>query len=313
MNKESASPGRALAAHACAVAAFVLFGCTVLVVVRSDVAVVDLIFGRMAVTAAFLSPILLAGYARKAPATERGDQFIAARKTLVALAATSAAIFLNMFFLYHSFRMAPPSTCIAIFYCGPVLTTLLLAKVEGRRLGGSEVVTSLIVTASLAAYFLAHMDSAAISGFEIMGYACAVMGGGLFGLVPVLERGCRKIRPLTALAVQSMIAAVSLAPFTSDQLVSQLSSAPMVFLVLGGALTLLPFALWWHSTRISDSVSPFVAYADPLTTMVLSAFVLGEPPKSQAQIGLTVILACCGVYALGSRLKQQSGVQHAQS
>lgn len=291
-------------AHVCALCAFILFGSTVLIVKNTQIAVIDLIFGRMAITAAILVPISLVLYRKNAEEK-------ASRMTYAALFATGAAIFLNMICLYNSFRLASPTLCIALFYSGPVLTTFLLAKIDKRSLQKSEILTSTLIVLGILGYFAYNWNSQILSQSEFFGYGLALLGGVLFGLIPVFERQCKTVSPFRALGLQSLFAAICLYPATSSAISMIVADSLWVFLILGVFLTLIPFMLWWSSTRLSNSVSPFVAYVDPLTTMLMSVFILGEKLVLNSQLALTVLLGGCSIYALFSRLKQLHEVKNA--
>ncbi len=248
-----------------AIAAFILFGSTSLVVKPSRLTPVTLVCLRMLITAAALFPVAL--FRRTLIKNIR-------KPILFALIATSTTIFVNMVFLFQSFKLAPVAVCVAIFYTGPIFTVLIRSKRSNRRLSSSDKLA--IGIALLAIIILVASGLERNLTGHPLGYLLAFLGGLFFGLIPIFEEGCAAVSPDAALTIQASFAALCLLPFVELDQLHMNGRALQDVIILAILFTLIPFLLWWYATRINSQLSPFVLYCDPITASLLGTFVLGE-------------------------------------
>ncbi len=251
--------------YALAAAAFILFGSTALVVKPSAFTGVELVFLRMAITASIIVP----------PIFWRGQRGLArpSKRALLAACATSAAIFLNMVCLFSAFKLAPIPVCVALFYTGPMLTLVFRAWLDGRRLSGLDggaLAAAVVVIAVLL------QGSGGFAAAGLKGYALALCGGFFFSLIPLVERGAATLSPVTSLGVQSTFATLCLAPFVSFAHVFEHTSELPSMVILAVLFTLAPFLLWWRALRLDAKISPFIAYVDPMTSVLVATLLLDE-------------------------------------
>lgn len=293
-----------LRAYLAAFFAFFLFGCTSLVVKPSSLAIVQLVWGRMAITAGCALVFLLMWRRPLAGIT---------KKSLAAAAATSTAIFLNLVCLFESFRLAPISLCVTLFYAGPLLTLVLRRWLDRTRFLRVDGVAIFLVVIALVGLGLESNPAAPRDTDVIRGYCFALAGGGLFGLIPIFERHCVGLSPVLSLFIQSFWATLCLLPFASVSTITLGGSEGVGLIVLGVLFTFVPFLLWWVATRNSQSLSPFVVYIDPATAALISlvVFAQGLTSVQAGAMSLMVAAAILHVWFSRSHLEVRSSVEVA--
>jgi drug/metabolite transporter (DMT)-like permease len=271
-------------------AAFLLFGSTPLIVKQSGMQTLDLVFYRMAI----------AGFAAFAIGRlwRPGSLNIGGR-AFAGVLLTSAAIFLNMVCLFAAFRKIPVPLAVALFFSGPIFSLFIRYFAGQAALRKSDILSTVIALIGLGA--LALEVNAGLEPSQVLGTALALLGGFLFGLVPVFEVLTAKVPPTTTLFVQGTFAALALLPFLTDAVPLHNTQELLRIGALGAAQTLLPFLLWWRALRIKSDLSPFFAFLDPITAIVLSLLVFDETLTTNqwvctAMLTLAVIVqvACSG-------------------
>lgn len=265
-----------------AISGFSLFGCTALVVKDSNLSSIDLVFYRMAITA-FATWLLL---------VSSGQSFVGLNRTsLPSALGASAALFLNMVCLFTAFKMAPVSLCVALFFAGPIFTILARRLVWKSPILKEDAISC---TLSLLAIVLLVTQGTGTADNKL-GYFFALLGGFLFGMIPIFEKGTRALQPHASLLIQSSFAALCLLPFSWSTIPLLTLSNGIDILVLGVLMTFIPLILWWASLRLNDHLSPFVSYADPITATLVSLFILKES-LGIVQVMATLLLLSAAIY-----------------
>ena len=205
----------------------------------TSIATHDLVFGRM-----FFAALL--GFAYLYLFGETSELKKIEFRSFLPIALTSGSIFLNMVFLYRSFRLASPSLCVAIFFCGPVFTILFRALFLGQSMTRLEKGLCLLVGLLIGGFFLSSITGnfgASFGPDEIWGYFYALLGGVLFGLIPIFEVQTSQWSPVTNLTLQATVASLALAPFIAGSPRELFTVSLIPILTLAVFFYLYPFSL----------------------------------------------------------------------
>lgn len=197
----------------------------------------------------------------------------------------------NWIALFESYRYTTVATATLCYYMAPIIVMLLSPLLLKEKLTGKKV---LIILAALSGMVL-------VTGFQAggenqtMGIALGLLAAALYAGVILSNRRLRNIGTYDTTIMQLGISALVLLPYnmvTVDASAISFDLMIIGLLVLVGIVhTGIAYWLYFGSLKeLSAQSAALLSYIDPITAIVLSALVLGEPMTPMGILGAVIVL-----------------------
>lgn len=201
-------------------------------------------------------------------------------KQACALAASGAALGIGWIFLFEAYRLVGVGVSTLAYYCGPAIVMALSPLLFSERLTHARVAGFSCVV--LGAFFVVAQEGGG-HGVSAQGLALGGMSTVMYAAMAVFSRRAPQIRGLEAASVQlvSCFVAVLLYSVISSSVVTPAALAQAnlpAMLLLGFINTGLGCYLYFSSIgQLPVQRFAVCGYLEPLSAVVLSAAILGEP------------------------------------
>ena len=197
----------------------------------------------------------------------------------------------NWIALFEAYRYTTVATATLCYYMAPVLVMILSPVLLKERLTGKKV---LIILAAVFGMVL-------VTGFQSggadqsRGIVLGLLAAALYAGVILANRKLRNIGTYDTTIMQLGISALVLMPynaFTVEFSGVQLSWTLIGLLALVGIVhTGVAYWLYFGSLKeLPAQSAALLSYIDPITAIVLSALVLGEPMTAMGILGSVIVL-----------------------
>jgi len=238
------------------------------------------------------------------------------REALLLAIQSFAGIFLFRIFVLTGLKMTTATAGGIIFSTTPALIGLLSFLVLRERLYARRVIAILL---ALAGVLIINVSQAGRGGGgknPVLGNMIvflAVAGDALFTILRRLTD--RRISPLAASALVSLIASILFLPFTVWEAISaDFSALPwsawLILLFQGTLGPVAAFLLWFTGLkRVEAGTAAVFTGLVPLGSMILSLLFLGESIPPAALVGTCVILL--GIAVTAARKGRLGGAREA--
>lgn len=293
-------------------ASLVLFGSNGIVASMIDLPSMFIVLARVSLGAALLVGIaLLSRRARTSLAAPSHP-----RQALY-LAISGAALGVAWLFLFEAYRYVGVGVASLLFYCGPVLVMALSPMLFGTRLTAQKVTG---FAAVLLGAFLV-VGNGLGEGIQPMGIFLGAMSAVAYAVMVIFSKKVTAIGGVECSAIQlsgSLAAVAIYLGFSAAAGTLELPSAAMIAhlnvpaaLCIGLVNTGLGCYMYFSSmgelpvTRVA-----VCGYLEPLSAVVLSAVLLGEPMTTANVLGAALILGGAIYSELGDKLHE---LRHAHS
>ena len=225
-------------------------------------------------------------------------------KQACALAASGAALGIGWIFLFEAYCLVGVGVSTLAYYCGPAIVMALSPLLFSERLTHAKVAGFSCVV--LGAFFVVAQGGG--HGVSAQGLALGGMSAVMYAAMAVFSKRAPQIRGLEAASVQlvSCFVAVLLYSILSDSVVTlgTLAQANLpAMLLLGFINTGLGCYLYFSSIgQLPVQRFAVCGYLEPLSAVVLSAAILGEPLTLGRIAGACLIIGgAAASELLGSR------------
>lgn len=216
----------------------------------------------------------------------------AVRRCAPLLCLSGACIGFNWILLFEAYRYTSVQVATLCYYMAPVFITLLSPVVLHERLTAAKLVC--VAAALIGMGLISGADISGNVGFTgiLLGLGAAV----LYACVVLMNKKLHGLGPFDTTVVQLLSAAVVLLPYTlltgNLSAVSITPMAAVLLVIVGIVHTGVAYTLYFSSMRfIRAQTSAIFSYIDPVTTIILSALVLGEKMTPMSIAGAALILA----------------------
>lgn len=194
---------------------------------------------------------------------------------------------------FESFNYTTVAVATLCYYMAPVFMLLAAPLVFHETLGpwklacaGCTILGMLLVSG--------YVGSTEIQ-IQGPGVVFALLGALFYAGVIILNKGILGLTAYEKSATQLGVAALLLLPYTAA--VGKLhfagvgTTGALLILVLGVVHTGLAYGLYYGSlTQVSAQATALLSYVDPITAVLLSAFVLREPMSAWQAAGVCLVL-----------------------
>lgn len=244
--------------------------------------------GELALYRAVMATVLLAGYLFL---TREGFRIGAARKEMLLLLLSGAAMGVNWILLFEAYRYTAISVATLSYYFAPVIVTVLSPLLFREKLTAKGIICFVLSTVGLVLVIgVTDLSAAHFTGI-LFGLGAAV----LYATVILLNKTIKSVTGIKRTFWQFIAATVMLVPYvlcTSGVTVGSLDGIGLGMLAVVGIVhTGITYCLYFSSIKeLSGQKIALLSYIDPLTAVVLSLTVLAEPVSTWQLIGGGMIL-----------------------
>ncbi|WP_277585158.1 DMT family transporter [Psychrobacillus antarcticus] len=209
---------------------------------------------------------------------------------------SSIALGGNWIFLFQAYKHTTISNATLSYYFAPVIVLILSPLVLKEKLSAKKVIC--IAVAMLGMLFIVGNGGASSSGFDdLIGIGYGLMAAVLYASLMLLNKFIKNMDGLETTLLQLGIATILLMPyvlFTEGSGILEVSSSSIPFiLIIGIVHTGIGFLLFFSGMqKLKGQSIATLSYADPITSLVISALILQEQ--------MTIVQMIGGVLLLGS-------------
>lgn len=242
----------------------------------------------------------------------RRISFAALRKNALPLAVSGAAIGFNWILLFEAYRYTTIAAATACYYTAPVFVMLLSPFVLHERLTAARAVCAAV---SLAGMALVTQVIPGGFGGDLRGAALALGAAALYASVMIISRFLKEISAMDTTVAQLGAAALVLLPYVclTGQLPTAFPAASFWPLLISGVVhTGLAYLLYFSAMQgLSAQSVALCSYIDPVTAILCSALLLGEPMNVLQAAGALLILGATLLGQLKKQGKERSAHEHS--
>lgn len=194
---------------------------------------------------------------------------------------------------FSAMQFASVSVGMIALFTFPVITVLIEPFFEKVSLVWQDIVSALAVL--LGVYFIVPVAS--LENDITLGVLIGIVSAILYAFRNLIHRNHFKhYSGAKAMAWQTLVIAVLLAPFGSPELSTASSNTWLLLLLLGTVFTALPHALIAASLRhLRAKTFSLIACMQPLYGVILAVILLNEKPTWQTLLG-GILITSASVY-----------------
>lgn len=215
------------------------------------------------------------------------------RKNLAVLVLSGIFLGANWIALFEAYRYTTVATATLCYYLAPILVMIASPFVLGEKLTGKKAVTILVALVGMV--FVSGVGGSGFDAGQLKGVGLGLLAAALYAGVVIANRKLKNIGTYDTTIMQLGIAAIVLLPYnllTVEFSALTLEPATLALLALVGIVhTGVAYWLYFGSIQhLSAQTAALLSYIDPITAIVLSALILGEPMTVPGIIGAVLVL-----------------------
>lgn len=214
----------------------------------------------------------------------------AIRQNLKFLLPAGAALGFNWILLFEAYRYTTVAVATLCYYMAPVFVILLSPLVLREALSKKKL---LCVAAALAGTAL--ISGASVGGGELRGVILGLCAALFYCAIVLLNRGVRGLPALETTFCQLAVSALVMLPYVlltqKGAALDFSGKALLPVLLLGVVHTGLAYLLFFGAAaKLPAQTTALLSYIDPVTAILLSAWLLGQPMSAVQICGAFLIL-----------------------
>lgn len=250
---------------------------------------INLPSGEIALYRAFLAILLIGGYMLF---TKQKIDFKKAKKELVLLAVSGAAMGVNWILLFEAYKHTTVSVATLCYYFAPVLVTLACPILFKEKMSAKKWVCFIMATLGLG---LITGIGGMGEGDHLRGILFGISAAVFYATVVILNKYIKHISGIHRTFLQFVSAFGVLLPYvllTDGINLSSLNGVGWASLVTVGLLhTGVTYCLYFSALKdLSGQTAAVLSYIDPLVAVIVSVTLLGETITPMQLIGGALIL-----------------------
>ena len=224
------------------------------------------------------------------------------------LAASGAAIGFNWILLFESYRYTSVATATLCYYLSPTIVILASPLLFGEKLGAKKLLCA--AAALVGMVFVAGLPHSGLpAGGEAKGITLALGAAVLYASVVLLNKKLADVAAETRTLLQLGLAGLVLLPYcaaTDTLRFSVMTPAAWAVLALVSVVhTGLCYLLYFSAVgALPAQTAALMSYIDPVTAVLLSVFLLGQPMDAWALFGAVLIIGAAIISELQPRTRQ---------
>lgn len=229
----------------------------------------------------------------------------AVKRNFSVLSASGVILGFNWIFLFQAYHYTTLPNAVLSYYFAPVIVLLLSPLVLKERLSGGKVAC---IGAAVVGMLMVIGNSGEAAGHYShgVGIAYGLAAAACYAAMVLLNKFIRGIKGLDATVFQLVLATFVLVPYVyltegPSMLNIQVEAVPTI-LIIGIVHTGIAFYLFFSAMgHLKAQTVAALCYTDPLTTILISSFVLLEPLAILQMVGAALLL---GATFVGDRLTE---------
>lgn len=207
---------------------------------------------------------------------------------------SGAAMGFNWIFLFEAYKYTTVSVATLSYYFAPVLVMLACPVLFHERMTGKQVACFIGSTAGLV--LVINVGGLSGGGSHAKGVAFGLAAAALYATVILMNKKITQVSGIDRTFWQFAAAAAVLTPYvlatTGIHLERMTPVGALCLLTVGMVHSGGAYILYFTAlSRLPGQESAILSYIDPLTAVVLSLTVLGEPVTALQMVGGAMILA----------------------
>lgn len=265
-----------------------------------------LAFIRGLLGAAFMSVFLLKhslqSHTSKAQSTDAGRAPVS-RRSLYLLAITGGLIGLNWILLFEAFSYTTVAVATLCYYMEPTMVILLAPLLLGDRLTASKLLTVVLTIAGMV-FVSGILETEALSDSAATGIAFGLSAALAYAIIVIMNKRIEAVDTYLKTFIQLLSAALVMIPYLmATDGFSAIPAEPAVrglLLTVGIVHTGIAYALYFGGMKgLSAQSVAICSYVDPVSALLLSAWLLGESLTPLGLLGATLIIGAAAASELG--------------
>ncbi len=220
----------------------------------------------------------------------RNIDFNISAANFIKLAVSGAMLGFNWMLLFEAYKYTSVGVATLCYYMAPTIITLASPVFLGERLSKKKVICIFVASAGMFLVSGATGEGAGVAGI-ILGLMAAV----LYAAIVIMNKKTADVgayeKTFIQLAVSAVVMAVYVA-FSEGISFSAVHSGDIALLLVVGVVhTGIAYTLYFGSIgRLKVQTAAVISYIDPISAIILSAVVLGEPLALAGVAGSVLIL-----------------------
>jgi len=207
---------------------------------------------------------------------------------------SSIALGGNWIFLFQAFKHTTLSNATLSYYFAPVIVLILSPLVLKEKLSAKKIIC--IAVAMLGMLFIVGNGGVSASGLnDLIGIGYGLMAAVLYASLMLLNKFIKNMDGLVTTLLQLGTATILLLPyvfFTEGFGILEVTSSSIPFILLLGVIhTGIGFLLFFSGMqKLKGQSIATLSYADPITSLVISALILQEQMTFVQMLGGALLL-----------------------
>ncbi|WP_088835149.1 DMT family transporter [Paenibacillus tyrfis] len=215
------------------------------------------------------------------------------KKNAVALIMASAALSGNWIFLFQAYKETTIANAALSYYFAPVLVIFLSPIVLKEKLSLKKV--ACVGIALLGLFFILQSGKVEEAGHHLLGIGYGLVAAGFYAGLTLVNKFIRDLKGLTNTLLQLALSTAMLLPFVlftnGFGFFTMARDSIVLMLVLGIFHGGVGFYLFFSSMKgLKGQSIAVLSYIDPLTSLLISALIVGERMTSQQLLGAFLLL-----------------------
>lgn len=217
----------------------------------------------------------------------------AIRRALPLLALSGMAIGINWILLFQSYRYTTVSVATLSYYFAPVLVTILCPVLFHERLSRKQILC--FVMSTLGVVLIVTDGGLSGTGTDFIGVMFGLGAAVFYAAVILLNKCIHDVTGVHRTFIQFLAAIVTVLPYvalTSGFHLHQLDGVGWAnLLIVGFCHTGITYCLYFTALKdLPGQKAAILSYLDPLTAVLLSVTLLGEPISPAQLTGGALVL-----------------------
>lgn len=212
----------------------------------------------------------------------------ALKRNTALLIASGIALGMNWALLFESYRHTTVAVATLCYYMAPVFMILLSPVVLKEPLTSKKILCALIAIIGVAL-----VSGTAAEGISTKGVLLALGGAVLYCAVCLMNMKMQGLAPMERTFVQLAISAMVITPYAlASGSVGQITLEMLPMLAVVGIVhTGIAYTMYFSvMTRLPSQTVAMFSYLDPITAVLLSALLLGQPMSGTQALGAVLVL-----------------------
>ncbi len=226
--------------------------------------------------------------------TKQKIQFKKIKKQLPLLIISGIALAVNWIFLFEAYKYTTVSLATLSYYFAPVIVIIVCSILFKERLSTKQIFCFIMATAGLI--LIIGVDNLSGGNNQIRGIVMGLIAAVFYATVVLLNKGIDQIEGIPRTFIQFVAAMLILIPYvksTSGFNVHTLEIRGFLCLIIVGLIhTGIAYCVYFSALKdVTGQNASMLSYIDPVVSVMLSVFILGEK--------MTIIQVIGGIMILG--------------